>query len=404
MRIRDPYNLLWSFYVPSLLFSSAYSMMIPVLPVYAGRLTVSLALIGMMLSAESVGRMLGDLPAGLFLRRLGMRGSATIGMGLAGFSLLLLIFVNSIWLAAGLLFVSGFGIAFYNISRHAYIATVVPVAERGRAIALFGGVYRLGKFAGPILGGQIAGLYGLRSTFVLYAVLAAVGLVFVWLYMRDTHRDIDPNAKDGDHSMTGLWPALMANSGVLAAAGIGQILAQLTRTGWQVIIPLYGERVLGLDVTAIGWVVGIGGAFDVLFFYFSGVLMDRFGRKWAIVPSFVLQGSALLLMPLAGGFLALTAVSAFIGFANGLSSGSMMTLGSDLAPVGLRGEFLSVWRLIGDAGFVGGPLVVGVVAQVLALPVAAVVLGLIGLATGGMFTFFVPETLQRQAAPVSGGD
>ena len=44
------------------------------------------------------------------------------------------------------------------------------------------------------------------------------------------------------------------------------------------------------------------------------------------------------------------------GLANGLSSGIVMTLGTDLAPPGRRGEFLGVWRLLTDAGSVLGPM------------------------------------------------
>jgi sugar phosphate permease len=87
--------------------------------------------------------------------------------------------------------------------------------------------------------------------------------------------------------------------------------------------------------------------------------MDRLGRKVAIVPCFAIQGLVMLLLPLAGGFAGLLAVAAVRGFANGLGSGVMMTVGADLAPSGSRGEFLGVWRLVGDAGGSGAPLALG---------------------------------------------
>jgi MFS family permease len=87
--------------------------------------------------------------------------------------------------------------------------------------------------------------------------------------------------------------------------------------------------------------------------------MDRLGRKVAIVPCFAIQGLVMLLLPLAGGFAGLLAVAATMGFANGLGSGVMMTVGADLAPSGSRGEFLGVWRLVGDAGGSGAPLALG---------------------------------------------
>ena len=58
--------------------------------------------------------------------------------------------------------------------------------------------------------------------------------------------------------------------------------------------------------------------------------------------------------------LTLLAAAILTGIGNGFGSGIMMTLGADLAPKGSIGEFLGLWRLIGDIGSTGGPLVVKV--------------------------------------------
>ena len=63
------------------------------------------------------------------------------------------------------------------------------------------------------------------------------------------------------------------------------------------------------------------------------------------------------LIPLTGSFAALLAATSLIGFGNGLGSGTMLTLGADLAPP--KGEgmgaFLGLWRLIGDTGHTSAP-------------------------------------------------
>ena len=63
------------------------------------------------------------------------------------------------------------------------------------------------------------------------------------------------------------------------------------------------------------------------------------------------------------------AVTSLIGFGNGLGSGTMLTLGADLAPP--KGEgmgaFLGLWRLIGDAGHTSAPIIVGTIADALSL-------------------------------------
>jgi MFS family permease len=188
---------------------------------------------------------------------------------------------------------------------------------------------------------------------------------------------------------------LRAQRGVLAPAGAGQLFAQMIRAGRGIVIPLYAADVLGLDVDAIGYIASLSSAIDTMLFYPAGVIMDRLGRKFAIVPSFLLQAVGMSLVPLTGSFVGLLLAATLIGLGNGLGSGSMMTLGADLAPEHERGEFLGVWRWIGDVGMSGGPLIVGSIADAIALPAATLIMAGAGLVAGCIFALLVPETLKR---------
>ncbi len=72
-----------------------------------------------------------------------------------------------------------------------------------------------------------------------------------------------------------------------------------------------------------------------------------------------------------------------------------MTLGADLSPKESRGEFLGMWRLIGDLGHSSGPLMVGAIAAALTLPAASLVIGASGIAASLLFAFLVPETIKK---------
>ncbi|MCB0139017.1 MAG: MFS transporter, partial [Caldilineaceae bacterium] len=60
---------------------------------------------------------------------------------------------------------------------------------------------------------------------------------------------------------------------------------------------LYGADMLGLDVQTIGWIVSISSFVDMSLFYPAGFIMDRFGRKFAYVPCFLIQGIGMALIP-----------------------------------------------------------------------------------------------------------
>jgi MFS-type transporter involved in bile tolerance (Atg22 family) len=76
----------------------------------------------------------------------------------------------------------------------------------------------------------------------------------------------------------------------------------------------------------------------------------------------------------------------------------MMTLGADLAPEGATGEFLGIWRLIGDVGAFTGPVCVGLIAGATSLRGSAVVLALVGVAAAATLALLVRETRQAPVA------
>src|SRR5690606_464751 len=107
---------------------------------------------------------------------------------------------------------------------------------------------------------------------------------------------------------------------------------------------------------------------------------DRWGRKWTGVPCLAVMALSMVLIPLTDSATALIAVGVLSGLGNGLGSGINMTLGADFAPPRNRGEFLGVWRLVGDIGTASGPLVVSGITGLATLGIASVATGGIGIA------------------------
>ena len=179
-----------------------------------------------------------------------------------------------------------------------------------------------------------------------------------------------------------------------ATAGTAAVLFMLLRSARTVLVPLIGSAI-SLDTQTIGIIVSISAAIDVALFYPAGLLMDQYGRRFTAVPSSILFTIALSLLSLSHSFWTLLAVSIFLGFANGLSTGIVMTLGTDLAPPHQRSAFLGLWRLLTDLGTSAGPVVVGAVAVVAPLGVAALTVGGVGAAGCVVVYRYVEETLNR---------
>ncbi len=386
--------LILAFYLPALMVTLGQGLLVPILPLYVADFGISYLLIGLVLAGEGIGTLIADVPTGMIQRRFGDKQVMMMGMLIKAVSIGLLFFASSIWVVLLLRLITGFGRSMYTVSAHVYITNHVDLGQRGKAISMYGGTFRLGGFIGPALGGLLAGMVGMRATFLAIALVTAIGFVLVAAFTHGKKNTRHKSADDG-HGLH-IAAVLQQHKRILASAGTAQVFGQMIRAGRTVIIPLFAADALGLAVDQIGLIISLSVAVDFSLFMVAGWLMDRYGRKFAIVPCFGIQALGMALVPFAASFGGLLFAATLIGIGNGLGSGSMMTLGSDLSPAGSRGEFLGVWRLIGDLGHTGAPLVVGVVADVLLLSSAIWVIAGSGLLAASIFTFLVPETLQRK--------
>ncbi len=345
-------------------------MLIPVLPLYARSFGVSYGVVGLVLAAQGIGNLLADVPSGMLMRKLGQRWSMLIGLGVLAISTIAMGVANTVpeLIIYGL--IGGVGMALWNISRHAYMTTTIPLHLRGRATATFGGINRIGVFAAPAVGGLVATLWGMRFPILLNGVLTLVAWVVIALYAVEEETPYAQEVKGLTGYVGELVTVFRGHYRVLASAGFATFLGSMIRSGRQVVIPLFAADVIGLDVGQIGLIVTISAAIDMSMFYPAGVIMDRFGRKFASVPSFAIQALGMALVPFTHSFVTLMLATLVVGFGNGIGSGTMLTLGSDLAPKDAMGEFIGMWRLIGDTGRTSAPLVVGRIADVMSLGAA----------------------------------
>jgi MFS family permease len=141
-----------------------------------------------------------------------------------------------------------------------------------------------------------------------------------------------------------------------------------------VLLPLVGVS-LGLRPATIGLLVATGYTADLVLFPISGAIMDRVGRLAAMVPAYGLLAIGLFCLFFAESAIGVLVAGLIMGLGNGLSAGSLFTLGSDVAPEEGTGSFLSAVSVLTDSGRLLGPLLVGLAAGQWGLDAAAVMLG-----------------------------
>jgi MFS family permease len=384
-------SLIFSVYLPTLLFSIGEGAVLPIIPLFARGRGASVATAALVVAMRGLGTLLFDLPSGVVVSRFGDKGAMVAGTALVAVVAIGASLSRSIVVLAVLMLVMGGGWAFWQVARLAYVSEVTPLGHRGRALSLLGGVSRAGTFIGPILGGFLGRHYGLESAFYAQAVMGVAASALMFNVVRKTSGSAEPRGRGAGGYLVA---TMVEHRRVFLSAGLAVVALQMVRQCRDVFLPLWGDSI-GLDIAQIGVIYGASSFIDTGMFYPVGYVMDRWGRKWAGVPSLLTLSLGLLILPVTTGLYGFTLVAMLTGIGNGLGPGIVMTLGADFAPEGRRGEFLGVWRFIGDVGSAGGPLAASFIAGVANLALAATVIAALGFAGAAVMWLRVPETLRQ---------
>ena len=387
----------WPIYAPWMAASLGMSILLVALPIWLLGGGYGYVATSVVVGAGGAGAAAG---AWLVGRSTDRWGPARVATG----SLSLMVVASATMALVGHVLVLGLGHLAFGVgsigvmlSRQADLTRRIPVWLRGRAMSMMGGSMRLSVLVGTACGGVLVELVGGRWTIAAAGLGAAIGLPAVIPTARRPEREVVPTGAGGP----GLATVVRNETRPLLAVGVFGALAMAAREGRMVILPLVGVA-LGLRPSAIGALVAAGYAADLLLFPVSGYVMDRLGRLAAMVPAYGLLAAGFLLLASADTSAGVLVAGVVMGVGNGLSSGSLFTLGSDVAPVEGTASFLAAVSVLIDTGRIMGPLLVGVVADALGLGAAAVALTVVMVAGVLWLLTVVGETSDRSTGVGTG--
>ncbi|MCZ6501180.1 MAG: MFS transporter [Gammaproteobacteria bacterium] len=386
-------SLLFSVYLPSFFMSICQGSVLLVIPLFALDLGANAGVAALVFSLRGLGNMVMDVPAGYAAARLGDKYTMLVGVCLMVVTGGLASQATSPTELAAAAFLFGGSMATWLIARLTHISEAIPAYQRGKAISTMAGLQRLGNLIGPVTSGIVAVQFGFEFVFLGVSIIAAAAFFMVIFFIprnKKGHHDDSPN-------IVKLVPHILGTHlRVFATAGVAVLFLTVLRSGRQLLIPLWGES-LSLDASDIGLIMGTAAAIDMTMFPAAGYIMDNWGRRYAAIACLTLLSFGIFLVPYTTNFSTLVLVAMVVGLGNGLGSGINMTLGADFAPPHERGEFLGVWRLMGDSGSFAGPLFMGYIANTFLLATALSVTASLGLIGILMMAVFVKETLVKRS-------
>ncbi|MBN1370526.1 MAG: MFS transporter [Anaerolineaceae bacterium] len=175
----------------------------------------------------------------------------------------------------------------------------------------------------------------------------------------------------------------------------------ISTTGSSMIWPfllIYVSSKLDLPLTMLAGLMTINAGVGVAVSFIAGPVIDRLGRKWAMVISLAANGLGYLLMSQADSLPAFALLMAWQGAFNPLYRVGADAMMADLIPPEQRVDGYALMRLSNNLGISVGPAVGGfVAASSYNLSFALAATGLITYSL--LILFFARETLPREGLP-----
>ncbi|GMA26808.1 MFS transporter [Arenivirga flava] len=441
-------------FLPTVLFATGEGAILPVIPQIVANAGGSLAIAGLVAGMLMIGTLIGDLPSGWVISRIGERPAMIASCVLALLAMGGCLLAPTPAVLAAAILVLGIATTAFALARHSFMTQRVPLRVRARALSTLGGSFRLGLFIGPFVGALIIELTGdARNVFWVQAVMALACVVLL-AALRDPETGLrgfggagaaarrgpggaadrtaaggagglganaaerpraeSPELGAGAGSRTALEPTergpgadddppaasagtfrtLWRRRDVLLRLGWGVLLMGALRSSRMTLLPLWAVS-LGIGERDAALIIGLGAAIDFGLFFVSGWIMDRFGRAWSAVPAMTGLGLGHLVLALTHDVGAAAwwfgAVAVFLALANGVGSGIMMTVGADLADPRDPAPFLGAWRFIADSGTASAPLIISGLTALVSLSAASAAMGVLGVIGGLVFLRYLPR-------------
>ena len=341
----------------------AMTLLLPFLPLYVEQLGVAehaaivqwsgVAYGATFFTAALVAPLWGRL-ADLYGRKL-MLIRASLGMAVA---MALIGVAHDIWQLVGLRLLAGL-LGGYASGSTLLVATQTPKERSGWALGTLSSAIMAGNLVGPLLGGALPPLIGIRATFFAAGAVIFVAFLATAIFIREEARPANPRATRGQEG----WACVADKRPVVAMFLTGTLL-MLATMSIEPIITVYVAQLVAdpVHVTLVAGVVMSATALgSILSAARLGKLADRIGA-WNVIAA-CLAVSAALLVPQA--FVTAGWQLVVLRFFMGLSLGGLLPCIASVirhsVPERAAGQMLGYSVSAQYTGQVAGPLLGGFV-------------------------------------------
>jgi len=354
----------------------------------------SIALAGIPLVANGVGRVCSDLLSGVMATYLspGALLIAATGIGVAA-SITGYVFVDTMPVFMAVWIIFGITEAMFSLALRKVGFDQAAPERQGRVQGQMASALGVGFALGPLLGGFVGKWLGPDGLFILYAVPQSIALVLIlavgaYRYRRTDRQSSSKLWREG----TVLFKNIPFLASCLAICQSFLFLAGVTRVAF----PFLATTYRGISLEAVGTLISISRLTDTLGRFSGGWLCDRINTGRVILLGVALGVPMFAVQPYGSGFLTLLIPLAILTLGFGFSNVGATTFALQSASPGSKELALGVSRASTSVGQTLGPLLCGAVIETMGYELGFQAMALVSL----VVLIFVWLGLKRKPAAI----
>lgn len=269
---------------------------------------------------------------------------------------------------------------------------LVGEKDRGFAMGLneFAGYFAVGVVA--FLTGYVASSYGITPyPFYIGIGISIVGFLLTLFWVKDTnkfvHKESETNTTD---ALSNVFIETTFKDKTLSSVTQAGLINNLNDGMIWGLLPIlllslsYNTENIGILTAIYPTVWGIGQLF-------TGKMADHYSKKRMLFWGMLLQGIAILLLPLTEGFYPLAVISAVLGLGTALVYPTFLATIADATNPKQRAESIGTFRLWRDLGYAFGAIISGIVADMFGVEYAILLIGVLTVLSSLIIKIRMPK-------------
>jgi MFS family permease len=370
----------------SLIVMMGATMVTPSLTLYAKEgFSDNGFIIGAIVAGYAIGRVITDIPSGFLTDRIGISKTMKIGLGIQIVSSIFAGIAPNYWILFLMRVTEGIGSSIYVNAAVTYVLLSNQSSRRGTVMGIYQSIMMTGITIGPMFGAFIASTYGLNASYFAYAAVLVVAMIIVFFIQHKGKFHLITNGADNKYNLDSESFGIIRNISIyINSASLATFGFAFLRSGiYTMAIPLFAYENLHLSVVSVGFIFTLASVANLLASFFSGKLTDRYGMKWPLIISILVASFIIIIIPFTTLMIQMLILVIILGITSGFFGQSVAWAAEKVEEKVKKSinnnnknsnylhtssfvtKGIGFNRMIGDAGLILGPLIVGYIIMIM---------------------------------------